>query len=189
MRANSILLFFICLSLFSYDAIFGQTTLNEKADLSLRKIFGDSISVITTVIQLSPDEKAKITQRSRNIVMNDTAIVYICTTHGKVGGYGFVDDVKGKDRLITYLVAVNPTGSVKDIDVLVYRESYGGEIAYESFRKQFRKKTAQDKLKPGKDIKNISGATISVHAITNGVRKILSMFEIIQPRLQQLYEQ
>ena len=91
---------------------------------------------------------------------------------------------RSKTQFITYLVAIDTSGAVKDVDVLVYRESYGGEIAYESFRKQFRSKTANDELKPGKDIKNISGATISVRAITQGVKKILTTFDVIRNKLR-----
>ena len=189
MSVHPTVLFYIFLSAFTQNVVFGQSTLSGKATTSLKKIFGDSITVTTKVISFSPDEKVKLSEQLKSKRVNDTATVYICEAHGKVISYGFVDDVKGKDRMITYLVAVNPNGSVKDIDVLVYRESYGGEIAYDSFRKQFREKTVSDKLQSGRDIKNISGATISVHAITNGVKKILSMFEIIHPRLQELYEQ
>jgi len=60
------------------------------------------------------------------------------------------------------------------VDVLVYREPYGGEVAYEAWRKQFRGKTTSDPLKVDKDIRSISGATISVNAVTAGVRTALT---------------
>src|SRR2546427_6382509 len=49
-------------------------------------------------------------------------------------------------------------------DILVYREPYGGEVAYEPWRRQFRGKSTGDSLRVGKEIRSISGATISVHA-------------------------
>ncbi|HEY3012834.1 MAG TPA: FMN-binding protein, partial [Gemmatimonadales bacterium] len=85
-----------------------------------------------------------------------------------------VRNVKGKDQPITYLVAIDPANALKDVDVLVYREPYGGEVAYEPWRKQFRGKTTTAPLVVGKDIKNISGATISSHSVTLGVRKTLA---------------
>ena len=115
----------------------------------------------------------------------DSLEVLVCRTKGRIVGYGFIDDVKGKTQYITYLTALEPGGEVADIDVLVYRESYGGEIAYESFRKQFRRKTANDRLQPGRDIRNISGATISVRAITDGVKKILLTFDLLRSRLER----
>ncbi|MEP7228383.1 MAG: FMN-binding protein, partial [Gemmatimonadales bacterium] len=89
-------------------------------------------------------------------------------------GFAQVRNVKGKDQPITFLVAIDSADALKDIDVLVYREPYGGEVAYEPWRKQFRGKTTGAPLVLGKDIRNISGATISSHSVTLGVRQTLA---------------
>jgi Na+-translocating ferredoxin:NAD+ oxidoreductase RnfG subunit len=88
-----------------------------------------------------------------------------------------VDEVRGKSKLITYLLMVDKDLTVKDLEVLAYREPYGGEIQYEAFRKQFRGKGTRDQLRVGGDIKNISGATISSNAVTNGVRNLLAVLK------------
>ena len=135
-------------------------------------MFGDSVTISSSWRRLGSSAIDSIARLSHSRWQRDSVQVYVCSTHGKIVGYGFADDVKGKVQFITYLAGVNPDGRVKDIDILAYRESYGGEVAYESFRKQFRDKSSADKLIPGKDIKNISGATISVRAISTGVKKI-----------------
>ena len=89
-------------------------------------------------------------------------------------GFVQVGDVPGKDQPITLLVAIDPADNLKDVDILVYREPYGGEVAYESWRRQFRGKTVTDSLRVGREIRGISGATISVHAVTLGVRRMLA---------------
>ena len=89
-------------------------------------------------------------------------------------GFAAVGNVLGKDQPITFLVAIDPTDRLKDVDILVYREPYGGEVAYEPWRRQFRGKSARDSLRVGKEIRSISGATISVHAVTIGVRRVLA---------------
>jgi len=88
-------------------------------------------------------------------------------------GFALVRAVKGKDQPITFLVAIDTADRLKDIDILVYREPYGGEVAYEAWRRQFRGKSAQDTLEVGRQIRSISGATISVNAVTLGVRRAL----------------
>lgn len=88
-------------------------------------------------------------------------------------GFAMVRDVTGKEQPITFLVAIGPDDHLRDIDVLVYREPYGGEVAYESWRRQFRGRGADAPLIPGRDIRSISGATISVNAVTLGVRQAL----------------
>ena len=163
----------------------GQQRVPQNVVESLSKMFGDTISVSRRTVILLSEEQATVFERSKTRWATDTVDVYICSTTNGVRGYGFVDDVKGKTQLITYLVGILPGGTVQDVDVLAYREAYGGEITHASFRKQFQNKTVQDKLQPGKDIKNISGATISVRAITYGVKRILATFALITPRLQQ----
>jgi Na+-translocating ferredoxin:NAD+ oxidoreductase RnfG subunit len=104
----------------------------------------------------------------------DTMSVLRVSKDGVFLGFAQVRNVKGKDQPITYLVAIDPEDALKDIDVLVYREPYGGEVAYEPWRKQFRGKKRSAPLVVGKDIRNISGATISSHSVTLGVRQTLA---------------
>jgi Na+-translocating ferredoxin:NAD+ oxidoreductase RnfG subunit len=104
----------------------------------------------------------------------DSAQVYRISREGALLGFAQVRNVKGKDQPITYLVATDSTDALRDIDILVYREPRGGEVAYEPWRKQFRGKTAAAPLQVGKDIRNVSGATISVNAVTRGVRRAVA---------------
>jgi Na+-translocating ferredoxin:NAD+ oxidoreductase RnfG subunit len=104
----------------------------------------------------------------------DSAVVLRVTRAGALLGFAQVSNVIGKERPITFLVAVDSTGRLRDVDILVYREPYGGEVAYGAWRRQFRGKAAGDSLRVGREIRSISGATISVHAVTLGIRRLLA---------------
>jgi Na+-translocating ferredoxin:NAD+ oxidoreductase RnfG subunit len=106
----------------------------------------------------------------------DSATVLRISRADTVVGFAQVRNVKGKDQPITFLVAVDPAGRLRDVDILVYREPYGGEVAYEAWRKQFRGKGPDAPLVVGRDIQGISGATISVNAVTAGVRRAVADF-------------
>jgi FMN-binding domain len=106
----------------------------------------------------------------------DGAIVLRMFRENEPLGYAQVRNVKGKDQPITYLVAIDTALRLKDIDILVYREPYGGEVAYEPWRRQFRGKSPTDSLVVDRQIRGISGATISVNAVTAGVRAALASF-------------
>lgn len=95
---------------------------------------------------------------------------------GQVIGFAQVRDVMGKEAPITCLVATDSALVLRDIDVLVYREAYGGEVAYEPWRRQFRGRSPADTLVVGRNIRGISGATISVNAVTLLVRATLGDF-------------
>jgi Na+-translocating ferredoxin:NAD+ oxidoreductase RnfG subunit len=104
----------------------------------------------------------------------DSTTVLRISQGGSLRGFAEVRNVKGKDQPITHLVAIDSADRLKDIDILVYREPHGGEVAYDSWRKQFRGKTISAPLQVDKDIRNISGATISSNAVTRSVRQALT---------------
>jgi len=92
-------------------------------------------------------------------------------------GWFFEDAVIGKSELITYALAIDSHGAVISLEVLDYRESHGGEVRLAPWRKQFVGKTARDPLELNRDIKNISGATLSCRHLTEGVQRLLRVFE------------
>jgi Na+-translocating ferredoxin:NAD+ oxidoreductase RnfG subunit len=92
------------------------------------------------------------------------------------GGVFVVDRVVGKHEFITMAVGINPNGTVKQIEIMDYRESYGYEVRDASWRAQFVGKSANSPLELDADIKNISGATLSSKHVTDGVKRILQKF-------------
>jgi uncharacterized protein with FMN-binding domain len=93
------------------------------------------------------------------------------------GGYFIIDRVVGKHEYITYAVGISSNGTVKQIEILQYNESFGSEVREASWRAQFVGKSAGSALQLNGDIKNISGATLSSKHITDGVRRVLAMYE------------
>ncbi|MBI4180233.1 FAD:protein FMN transferase [bacterium] len=128
---------------------------------------------------LWPDEPMKMRIREVSRLPFDAPYVHYLEIRNRSGilGYAFEDEVKGLHEMITYLAALNADGTIRAVEVLVYREAYGFEIKYDRFRKQFAGKTLSDPLRVGTDIRNIAGATISTNAISAGVRKILALYE------------
>lgn len=145
-----------------------------KEEAGLKRVFGESIVVARRTLTLN-DRQIAAVKASTGYSVGGSAPVYTVSSGGKTVGYGIVDEVRGKSKLITYMLMVDASLVVKDLEVIAYREPYGGEIQYEAFRRQFRGKTPKDPIKVGNDIRNISGATISTNAVTNGVRRLLSV--------------
>lgn len=95
------------------------------------------------------------------------------------GGWFIVDRVIGKHEFITYAVAITPQGAVRDVEILEYRETYGGEVRNVNWRQQFVGKRFGAPLQLGRDIKNISGATLSSRHVTDGVRRLLATYQLV----------
>jgi Na+-translocating ferredoxin:NAD+ oxidoreductase RnfG subunit len=95
---------------------------------------------------------------------------------GRVAGFFIFDRVVGKHLYIDYAVALTPNGAVHSVEILQYRESYGGEIRSPSWLAQFVGKTSGSALKINGDIRNIAGATLSSTHVTEGVKRVLAAY-------------
>ncbi|HLZ03560.1 MAG TPA: FMN-binding protein [Bradyrhizobium sp.] len=95
---------------------------------------------------------------------------------GHVAGFFVFDRVVGKHLFIDYAVALTPAGAVHRVEILEYRESYGGDVRNPSWLAQFVGKTSSSPLKINGDIRNIAGATLSSTHITEGVKRVLATY-------------
>lgn len=86
----------------------------------------------------------------------------------------FVDRVLGKHEDIVYALGVGGDGRVAGLEILEYRETYGGEVREARWRRQFTGRSLADPLELGGDITNLSGATLSCRHVTDGVRRLLA---------------
>ena len=117
---------------------------------------------------------------SANFAEVQAGRIWRAESGGRLLGFFIFDRVIGKHLYIDYAVALDPGGRIRRVEILQYRESYGGEIRSPSWLAQFVGKTSGSALQVGSDIRNISGATLSSHHVTEGVKRIMS----IVPRLR-----
>jgi hypothetical protein len=95
------------------------------------------------------------------------------------GGWFIVDEVVGKHDFIPIALGLNADGSVKAVEILEYREAYGGEVRNPRWLAQFAGKKNGARLQLTDDIQNISGATLSSKHITDGVRRLLATYAAV----------
>jgi transcriptional regulator of nitric oxide reductase len=96
--------------------------------------------------------------------------------HGHWLGSALLDAELGKHQPMDYLVALDPQGRVVDVELLTYREAYGGGVRSARFRAQFKGRGAAAALTLGQDVDAVSGATISSRTLADGVAKALHLF-------------
>lgn len=124
-----------------------------------------------STLQLTKDQ-CKAVSSSTGLTVRDKEI-RIWTAPD--GSRMYVDQVVGKHEFITFAVGLGPDGTVRGIEILEYRETYGGEVRQPEWRKQFKGKKLGDAFKLGGDIRNVSGATLSCHSVTDGVKRLLAI--------------
>lgn len=93
-----------------------------------------------------------------------------------LGAYRVASEV-GKYLPFEFVVALDTAGDVKDIVVLNYRESRGGEVRRERFLSQYKGKSVTSPVRLNRDILGIAGATLSSWAVNRGVKKTLWWYE------------
>ena len=170
-----IILFAICLAAFS-----GRAERFLTVEEALRVCFPKAAAFEAITLQLQPEDVKAIERETKQKIKKQELKVWLV----KPGGVLMVDQVIGKHDFIDYAVAISTNGSVLQVEILEYREHYGGQVHQPKWREQFQGKTARDPLKLGGDIYNITGATLSCRHVTDGVKKLLAIFElVVRPRL------
>ncbi len=91
---------------------------------------------------------------------------------GRAGRTAWVLEEIGKERPITAGFVVD-RGKIERIKVLIFRESRGGEVRYPFFTDQFSGAGLTEGLALDRPIDGVTGATLSVRALTKLARLAL----------------
>jgi Na+-translocating ferredoxin:NAD+ oxidoreductase RnfG subunit len=142
-------------------------------------IFAQAQEFVPAPVTLTPEQIGRIEQQSGVKTRVPEQHVWQARAAGKLVGWFIVDQVIGKHELITYAVGINPDGTVRQFQVIEYREAYGYQVRELKWRDQFVGKTLADPLKVGFDIANISGGTLSSHHVTEGIKRLLAFHQVV----------
>lgn len=181
MQPRSLSLCIALLALVAAPAARGQEVLLTPAQ-ALHEIFPEGARTSVERKRLIPGARDSL-ERSlgRRILEDEVDVTRVFDAAGTPLGYAVVAEETGKYRPITFMVGVTPRLAVKDVVVMVYRESRGGDVKRRRFLDQYRGKTANDPIDANRDIINISGATISVRSMNRGVKRVLAELALLYP--------
>lgn len=158
--------------------LFGATAAHANvyftADAVKRALFPKATRFVDRSVILTKEQMKLITKAAGTRV--NSAKVTALDAYGSGGKLGtlFIDKVYGKHEFITYAMGLDAAGAVNGVEVMDYRESYGDQIRLPKWRAQFDGKRYGQPLQIDKQIKNISGATLSCVHVTEGVRRLLA---------------
>lgn len=160
-------------------------------DAALKQMFPDAEKVTPEVKNLTPDQVTAVKARlgghlvhyqtgsqSAQVKEKTELTFYMATKGGKIIGGALIEEQPGKWGPVVFIIAVDPaTMKVKNMAVMSYVEKRGRPIARENFLSQFFGKSLSDPIAVRKDIRAISGATISSDCTCFAVKKVLVLFE------------
>lgn len=141
-------------------------------------LFGQADHFDPIILALSPAQKQRVTQLAGSQPPHRSLRAWQAFRGSDLLGHVFVDEVLGRQDMITYAVGIDRSGRMSALEVLSYRESHGGEIRGKAWREQFDGRQDLQQLRFGTDIKNIAGATLSCEHVTQGARWVMSLWQV-----------
>lgn len=160
------LVIFICLLISSHliYAVDYPKSVQRRIDKTLVKLFPKKLVELKEMelaVDLAVNYPAVRNVKVSRLKSADIELGYVCFAASK-----------GKNDYFDYMVIFDNEFVIKQVKVLIYRSTYGGEIMSRSWLKQFIGKTSGQEMAMDKDIDGISGATLSAPSITQGIREL-----------------
>lgn len=166
----------VCVPLFAAAPAFAVQYMSAATAQKL--MFPEATAFTAHPVRLDDAQKRAVEAAARVRMRYPEQPVWQAMANGKPAGWFVLDEVYGKHEFITYAVALDMTGAVRGVEILDYRETHGGEVRNPKWRAQFEGKRHGAQLKLDEDIQNISGATLSCKHISEGVRRVLAIYEV-----------
>ena len=145
----------------------------------IESIFPNRISISHSKYKLPKSSVKDIQNTVRQKFFRPEVNLWIIVNEDSTKYYGILDNVKGKSLPITFLTIFNDSSKVHYSSIIKYREGYGGEVGNRRWLNQFNLYNKLSPYKVGDDISGITGATISVHSVTKGIRKLSYLIDDI----------
>ena len=115
--------------------------------------------------------KKNLKKEIKNILGHDIKVLRLRYWDDNTKRAWILEEI-GRDKPITVgLITAN--GKILDVKVLIFRESRGWEVRYPFFTDQFKDATLTTERNLDRKIDGISGATLSVNALTKLARLAL----------------
>lgn len=144
---------------------------------ALKAAFPESARVERKTLFLTDDQVERIQTMARAKVESKIVTYYTGKFDTRTIGYAFFETHIVRTMPETFMAVINSGGTLKTVEILAFYEP-------EDYRpparwlNQFKNRTLSDDLLVKRGIRNVSGATLSAHAITEGVRRALAVYHV-----------
>lgn len=153
------------------SSLISSEIMNNTLDI-IQDVFPGSISIEHSMYEIPKESIKKIQNTTKQKFFRPELNLWTILSKDSTSYYAILDNVKGKSLPITFLTIFNDSSEVHHTAIIKYREAFGGEVSSKKWLNQFNSYTDSSIYKVGNDIAGITGATISVHSITKGIRKL-----------------
>ena len=106
---------------------------------------------------------------------------YVARRDGAVVGRAYIDTHIAKTERQSLLISLHPDGRVKRVDVTVFFEP-AQYMAPPQWLRQFDEQVLHEELAVRRGIRPIAGASFTGRAISNAVRRVLALDQVLEGR-------
>jgi Na+-translocating ferredoxin:NAD+ oxidoreductase RnfG subunit len=134
---------------------------------------------------LNDEQREKIEEESGAEVSSSLATRYIARGEdGVIRGWAYLDTHRVRTLPETLMIALDADGSVRRVEVVTFREP----IEYmprERWYEQYQGKVLDNGLALKRDIRPVTGATLTARATTEAVRRVLALHRVVEEEVAQ----
>lgn len=140
--------------------------------------FPEADRITKKVHILSDGEVAAIESMARSRVETRLVAIHTAYRDGELLGYAHIDVHTVRTKPEGFMVVLRPDGSVSDVEILAFYEPLE-YLPTSSWYDRFTGKARDDRLRVGRDVDAVTGATLSARAATEGVRRMLAYYQVL----------
>ena len=175
---NGILFFgIICTTLFTLSIQSSHAQVFKTQKKALQEAFPNGVSIERKTLFLTDEQVNQIQRLAKTKLESKIITFYEGEKADSITGYAFFETNIVRTKPETFMVVLDKKARIKFVEVLAFYEPLD-YLPTSNWFALFTDKILSDKLWPKRDIHNITGATLSVQAITQGVRKMLAIYEV-----------
>ena len=151
-------------------------------DEAMKVAFPDADEVKTKTLFIQNSNLKHLQELSRSKIESGLFTFFVGYKNGVIAGYASIGSNVVRTYPQTYMVVLNPDGSVKTTLILAFHEPLD-YLPTDNWFEQFKGKSIREPIRPGGDIAGILGSSLSVNAVSAGVRKVLAVYDTFSEQL------
>ena len=158
----------------------GEVLMTERAAIQ-RAFPGSAVERLT--LYLTKDEVGGVERTAKSKLPSAVVTAFVARADGAVSGRAILDTHTVRTMPETVLTVVEPDGRLRMALVLQFAEPTD-YLPREGWLRTLEGKPLDDELWPGRGVRRVTGATLTVQALTEAVRRSLAIDELVLKRKQ-----
>lgn len=146
-------------------------------DKALSVTFPGADRIEKKTVFLTEEQVKKIETLAKSELESKLYTFYAGKKGEETLGYAVIDTHVLRTKTETLMIVINPDGTLRQVEILAFFEPQD-YMPTDNWLNLFRDEPLNGSLWIGRDIPNITGATITSNSLVKSVRRIMAVFEV-----------